>query len=178
MLVKQICFNNSAYGYLHEGDVILEIDGVNIYNNGTVLLQLNPNSKHKYRTFYDILLHRHHVGEEISIKIRRNKELKIVKFPLLPFCYLVPDSVYDVLPSYFIYCGLLFQPLSVDYLRTWKNWKHKAPKLFVHLFDNGIPTLQRQQIVVHTQIFLGFVLCTYQWLLIPLCLKGVEQDPF
>jgi hypothetical protein len=42
-------YGNSAYGYLDSGDVILEIDGVKVFNNGTVSLKLNPSSKHKYR---------------------------------------------------------------------------------------------------------------------------------
>jgi len=40
---------NSAYGHIEVGDVILEMDGVKIFNNGTVSLRLNPTSKHKYR---------------------------------------------------------------------------------------------------------------------------------
>jgi hypothetical protein len=49
VLVTKLLYNNSAYGHLQEGDVILEIDGVKIFNNGTVSLRLNPTSKHKYR---------------------------------------------------------------------------------------------------------------------------------
>ena len=49
VLVTKVMYGNSAYGHIEAGDVILEIDGVKVFNNGTVSLKINPTSKHKYR---------------------------------------------------------------------------------------------------------------------------------
>ncbi|ELR17558.1 trypsin domain containing protein [Acanthamoeba castellanii str. Neff] len=155
VLVTKVMYGNSAYGHIEAGDVILEIDGVKVFNNGTVSLKINPTSKHKYRTWYGILLHSRHVGDEISLLVRRKSAgyaLQSVKFPLLPLTMLVPTPTYDVPPSYFLYCGLLFQPLSKDYLTTWSNWRKNAPKEYVHFYECGIPEKDRTQVVVLTKI--------------------------
>jgi S1-C subfamily serine protease len=152
VMVRDVNYGNSSYGYLETGDVILEIEGTKIYNNGTVSVHLNPKSKHKYRTLLEILLHSKFVGEELYLKIRRKGGLVDVRFPLKSRVPLVMDSQYDVMPQYFVYCGLLFQPLTLNYLQTWRMWRRKAPRLFVHLFDTGVPTVAQQQIVVLTKI--------------------------
>jgi len=151
-MVRNVHYNNSSYGYLEEGDVILEIDGTKVNNNGTVSVRLNPNSNHHYRTVGDILVQQHHVGDEIQLKIRRKSELNTIRFPLKEPFDLVPRYRYDVSPTYYIYCGFVFMPLSVDYLETWKQFSYKAPKMFVHLYLNGYPTADSQQVVVLTKI--------------------------
>lgn len=47
--MNKVFYQNSAWGIIEPGDVLLEIDGVKIFNNQTVSLKLNPSSKHKYR---------------------------------------------------------------------------------------------------------------------------------
>lgn len=47
--MNKVLYDNSSYGYLEPGDVILEIDSVKIFNNQTVSVKLNPTSKHRYR---------------------------------------------------------------------------------------------------------------------------------
>lgn len=49
VLVNKVMYDNSSYGLIEPGDVLLEIDGTKIFNNQTVSLKLNPSSKHKYR---------------------------------------------------------------------------------------------------------------------------------
>ncbi len=103
------------------------------------------------RTWYGILLHSRHVGDEISLLVRRKSAgyaLQSVKFPLLPLTMLVPTPTYDVPPSYFLYCGLLFQPLSKDYLTTWSNWRKNAPKEYVHFYECGVPLLSPYIIII------------------------------
>jgi hypothetical protein len=93
------------------------------------------------RTWYSILLQSRHVGDEVSLLVRRKSagySLQSVKFKLMPLSMLVPTPTYDVPPSYFLYCGLLFQPLSKDYLTTWSNWRKNAPKEYVHFYECGV----------------------------------------
>ena len=52
---------------------------------------------------------------------------------------LVAYSQYDVRPRYFVYAGLVFQPLSLNFLATWSKWWDSAPKEFLYHFYFGSP---------------------------------------
>lgn len=94
------------------GDVILEIDGYSVENNGTV----------KYypgvRTDATVLVMKHFVGDQIEMKILRNGDEQTINFALKPLKDLIPLFRFDVHPTYFIYCGLVFQPVSLDLLHA------------------------------------------------------------
>ena len=63
--------------------------------------------------------------------------------------YLVPEVRYDVRPRYFLFGGLLFVPLTADYLRTWgNNWGTSAPHGLVSLYEHGLRTKNREEVVV------------------------------
>ncbi len=56
----------------------------------------------------------------------------------------MPAERHDVRPTYYIFGGLIFSPLSVNYLKTWGgNWYNDAPKnllaryYFDHLSQKG-----------------------------------------
>ena len=51
---------------------------------------------------------------------RQGKELN-VEVPLEKITPLAPMHLYEELPSYFIYAGLLFVPLTVPYLREFNE---------------------------------------------------------
>lgn len=91
---------------------------------------------------YPILLQLHHVGDTVSVRLRRkraNYALESLEIPLRPLRQLVPPPAYDRAPSYFIYCGFLFQPLSKDLIYTWSSWRKNAPKEFVYHYEFGVP---------------------------------------
>ena len=70
-----------------------------------------------------------------------------------PTVSLVPRSQYErIAPSYFVYGGLVFQPLSLDLLRTWDHWWEKAPPEFLAEYYSGTRTANRREVVVLTQI--------------------------
>jgi hypothetical protein len=63
-------------------------------------------------------------GEQLSLKVlREGKELSLT-ITLLPSVELVPLSKFDVMPTYYIYCGLVFQPLSLDYIYATFGYVH------------------------------------------------------
>jgi hypothetical protein len=60
----------------------------------------------------------------------------------------VPEE-YDVVPTYYILGGLVFEPLTVNYLKRWgKEWHVKAPTNLLNYHLYGEPKDDRRQIVV------------------------------
>ena len=75
-----------------------------------------------------------------------------VSITLLPQYDLVPLAQHDVLPQYFIYCGLVFQVLSLDYLTNVFMHAASAPKELLVLFESGSPSQERIEVVVLSQV--------------------------
>jgi len=73
-------------------------------------------------------------GDTIPMKIWRDGQMVDVKLPVK--VYNDDDAQgnqYDVLPHYFIYGGLVFTPLSLDYLKTFgQNWTDSAGRDLIY----------------------------------------------
>ncbi len=143
VLVTQVVYEGSGWGTVEPGDVLLEVDGVPIASDGTV-----PIRDGEVIDFPYVVLRRH-VGDEMPLRIhRQGKELE-VNVTLEPAKYLVTEDVYDVKPTYYIFGGLLFVPLTRDYLKTWDEpWWEKAPRDLMAIYDHGIRTPEMTQPVV------------------------------
>ncbi|HET6610384.1 MAG TPA: serine protease [Kofleriaceae bacterium] len=146
VLVLSVEYDGSAWGHLRPGDALLAIDGRAIANNGTVMYQ------DRYRTRFDVSLGHRLIGDSVEVTILRDGAQRRLSFPLKPLRHLVPRSQYGTSPSYFVYGGLVFQPLSRDFLATWDTWWEKAPKEFLHLYYSGARSPERQEVVVLSQI--------------------------
>jgi len=81
-------------------------------------------------------------GKKISIDLNLSRSLKKDR--------LVPMEEYETLPSYYIYGGLIFCPLSKNLLNIWgPQWYQSAPKELIYPFLNSnIPEKVDQQVVV------------------------------
>jgi hypothetical protein len=65
----------------------------------------------------------------------------------------VPRNRYGRQPDYLVWGGLLFQPLTRDYLTTWDEWWNKGPKEFLDLYYRGRRMPDRREVVILSQIF-------------------------
>lgn len=146
VLVVNVEFGGSSWGVVRPGDALVAIDGYPIANNGTIRYQ------DRFRTRFDVVLGDHHVGDVLPITLHRDGKQHELEIALQPYCALVPRSQYNTAPSYFIYGGLVFQPLSLDLLRTWSQWWEKAPVEFLHQYYVGTRTEERQEVVVLSQV--------------------------
>lgn len=75
-------------------------------------------------------------GENIDLVIWRDGHEQTVKLPVRVFSDdRTEGNQYDVLPRYFVHAGLIFVPLSLDYLKTFgRNWGSVAgPELIYEL---------------------------------------------
>jgi hypothetical protein len=92
---------------------------------------------------------RRHVGETMRVKVWRDGSQQRFEIPLKPPRYLVPEDRYDVKPTYYLYGGLLFVPLSRDFMTTWgSEWWQEAPSELVAIYENEIRSPARSEIVV------------------------------
>lgn len=146
VLVVSVEYGGSCWDTVKPGDALLSIDGYPIANNGTIRYQ------ERFRTRFDVVLGDHHVGDVVPLELLRKGKLKKVEIELQPYCALVPRSQYGVVPSYFVFGGLVFQPLSLDLLRTWSTWWEKAPVEYLHHYYVGSRTEKRQEVVVLVQV--------------------------
>ena len=114
-LIDKIVYNSPAAGMLKEGDIITAIDGHKIENDGTVEFR-----RHEYTDFY-YFVDQHQMGETVKLDIIRNKKPMQVNVPLKMTgddMYLVPTTRYDEMPTYVIYGGYVFSPLTRNLIRS------------------------------------------------------------
>ncbi|MCP4369140.1 MAG: PDZ domain-containing protein, partial [Deltaproteobacteria bacterium] len=139
-----------AAGKIIPGDVIISIDGHDIADDFTV--EFRP----KERTNLNYYIQKHQIGENLKLTLLRNGKKHKIKLSLDTAWgnnYLVPSLRYDVRPTYFIYGGLVFCPLSLNYLMTWgKNWKSRAPGNLINFVMNSEPTVKGEKVVIISKV--------------------------
>jgi S1-C subfamily serine protease len=116
-------------------DVITRIGGFSVSNTGQYDHPLYGNTSivHLIRTVY-------HAGDTVPFDVYRKGKVVTLDVRLnhrQPDEYLVPPYVVDRQPKYLIVGGLIFQELSVSYLREYgKDWASRAPIDLVYYYQN------------------------------------------
>jgi S1-C subfamily serine protease len=108
-LIVKVVHNSSLAGLLQEGDILTAVDGHNVENDGTVEFR-----KHEF-THYQYFVDAYQMGEKVKLDIIRDKKEMQVEADLNYIAddmYLVKTTRYDTMPSYFIYGGYVFSPLT------------------------------------------------------------------
>ncbi len=109
VLVIDISERSPAFKTLKKGDVLISIDGNTIENDGTVEF------RHHQYTSFKYYVDKKQIGETVTLGILRDGRKSKVKVKLNHVAddHLLVDTVaYDVMPSYFIYGGYVFAPLT------------------------------------------------------------------
>ena len=120
---------------LSSQDVITRIGDFAVSNTGQYDHPLYGNTSivHLIRTVY-------HDGDIVPFQVFRNGKIVTLNVQLnhrQPDEYLVPPYVVDRQPQYLIVGGLIFQELSVSYLREYgKEWASRAPVDLVYYQQN------------------------------------------
>jgi hypothetical protein len=149
LLIQNIEPLAACKGVLQSGDVIVEIEGSPIANDGTVHFRDRERISFKY------MLTQKHFGDTVDLKISRNGEVlsKTVDLCLRSSLELVPSYEFDKHPSYFVFGGLVFMPLSLPYLEEWgEEWYNTAPRELVHIWYNEQKKQANQQVVFLSQV--------------------------
>lgn len=148
VLVNKIYPDSPAEGLLFPDDIILAIDGRQVENDGTILFRQNE------RTFLGYVWQQKQLGDTIEITVLRNGTKKMVTITLsraIGFERLIPHKQFNKIPSYYIAGGLVFAPLTRNYLEeygTEQNWALQAPKDLVSYYLNGEPTKEQREIIL------------------------------
>ena len=143
VLIRRVNIGGSSDGYLKKGDILLAIDGVLISGDFTVPMKKNGRVSANY------LISKHQVGETFEGTIlRNNKEIKI-KIPLKVKVKLISRE-HEKRPEYYIFGGLVFRPLTLNYLQEWgKSWTENAPTQLVNIYlNNNYPTEEKKELVL------------------------------
>lgn len=144
MLVHKIYKNSPADGKIETGDIITEIDGHNIENNGTV--EFRPGEYIDHTHYIDL----HQIGENVTFKLIRNSKPMEVSLRLDKpgkEYLLVKPNQYDKQPSFFIFGGYVFMPLNQDVIDAIDT----PPARLVSLAYES-PDKDRQEAVIMTKV--------------------------
>ncbi|MGV6810223.1 MAG: S1C family serine protease [bacterium] len=140
ILVYRVDYNSPAKGDIQVNDVITAIDGHNITDTEEV--EYRPNEYLSYWYYVD----QKQIGDEVVFDILRQGVAKKVTVKLTDSYKqyrLVPYEQYDKQPTYVIFGGLVFMPLTTNYLleSAWNSELIYQPA-----------TLEKQEVVVLTQV--------------------------
>jgi S1-C subfamily serine protease len=149
-LVLSVLPGSAADGKIRPGDIILSIDGHEIANDGSVEF------RSKERTSADYFIQLHQIGEILRLNVLRDGREKTIEVLLdksVGYSDLVPRERYGIRPTYYIYGGLVFIPLTQNYLMSWgRSWYNNAPKNLVALYQFGQPTVEEEEVVVLSKV--------------------------
>ena len=148
VLIQYVAPRSSAQGIVQAGDVILAIEDKPVANDGTIPFRGTE------RIHFADAVQDKFMGEAVRCGILRDVKVMEVTIPLrttLGSVRLVPYTQYDTVPTYYIVGGLVFQPLTRNYLEIW----HSMEDVPVHLADyyyHGKQSEDRMQVIVLTKI--------------------------
>ena len=149
VLVRKIIPGGLSDGKLFPGDIITEIDGSAIADDGTIELRRNE------RTSFSHLIQNHQYGEKLMLRIIRQGKTFPIEIELKKDKQnhdYVSLSEYDTQPRYYIYGGLVFCPLTLNYLKTWDDWDTRAPSNLLYFLRNENPTDKNEEVVILTRV--------------------------
>ncbi|KAK8962289.1 hypothetical protein KSP40_PGU000628 [Platanthera guangdongensis] len=157
VLVSKINPLSHAYKVLHKDDIILAFDGVPIANDGTVPF------RNRERITFDYLVSMKKPAEKALLRVLRDgmeHEFSISLGPLQP---LVPVQQFDKLPSYYIFAGLVFVPLTQPYLHEYgDDWYNTSPRRLCERALRELPKKAGEQLVILSQVLMDDINTGYE----------------
>ena len=139
-LVAEIVYNSSLKGILQKGDILTAIDGHKIENDGTIAFR-----PHEF-TDFNYYVDQYQMYQSLKLEVLRNGKKMTVDANLTHTAddiLLVKTTRYDTMPTYYIYGGYVFSPLTRNLLlSTNRN------RLVLSYFATQWPTEKKKEVVV------------------------------
>jgi S1-C subfamily serine protease len=125
--IDQILDIPTTQALLKTNDVIMQVGDYPVDDDGTITYDGNTVG---VSAAVDLAQN----GDTIPLKIWRDGQMTDVKLPVKVYNDDADQgNQYDVLPHYYIYGGLVFTPLSLDYLKTFgQNWTDSAGRELIY----------------------------------------------
>jgi len=150
VLIMNILIDSPAKNILNINDVVMALDDSNIENDGSI--EFRPGE----RTSLNYVVQKKFINDPLDIKVLRNGEIKELKIKLtvpMNSTRLVPYEQYGTAPTYFITGGLIFAPLTKNYLLEWgSQWFFSAPTKLLNFYQEGVRTDDRKQLIILTKV--------------------------
>lgn len=159
VLIIRITPDSAAAKVLKAGDVLLSIEGKDIENDGTIKFRDDE------RVYFSYTIQSKYINDSVRLKILRKGKIMSMRIKLtnlLTSCRLVPYIQYDLAPTYYIVGGLVFQPLTMNYLQSWGSLSY-APSNLTNYYFNGQISEKRKQIIVLTNVLTDEINTDYEW---------------
>ncbi|KAL2227843.1 protease Do-like 10, mitochondrial [Sesamum indicum] len=173
VLVSRINPTSDAYRVLKKDDIILSFDGVPIANDGSVPF------RNRERITFDHLVSMKRPNDTARVKVLRDGKEHEFTITLRPLQPLVPVHQFDKLPSYFIFAGLVFVPLTQPYLHEYgEDWYNTSPRRLCERALRELPQKTGQQLVILSQVLMDDINTGYERLsdLQVKKVNGIEVD--
>jgi len=153
VLITKIFPLTHAAEVLLKDDVILEVDGIPVANDGTISF------RHRERLPFDILYASKLENEPVALTIWRNKQVHQVNVRLVSMKSLIPFHLKpDQMPSFFIHGGLVFTQVVYPYLLEWgPDWESDAPRKLVNRLFYDHLVKEDDEVIVLSNILVSDV---------------------
>ncbi|MBN2401287.1 MAG: trypsin-like peptidase domain-containing protein [Spirochaetes bacterium] len=128
IIITHVMPKSSAWNKLKKNDVILSIDRKKIANDGSIAYGDS-------RILFSIIADQKQVGDTVTLEILRDKRVISVPVILKQISARIPwYEEYETLPDYYIFGGIIFQPLNREFLKCWDKWWFKADRRMLYNF--------------------------------------------
>lgn len=148
--IRKIAKGSTLDNVLEIDDVLLEIEGHNIMNDGRVPFQQNG------RIWLGYYVAKKQVGEKIKLKYSRDGVVKEITPQLKPLRLSIVPRLpqYDKKTPFYVTGGLLFIAVEQRYLWNWgRNWKSALPTSLKSNLGLLYGEKDLEQLVVISEVF-------------------------
>jgi S1-C subfamily serine protease len=144
IVITKVLYGGSSDGLLKEDDILESLDGYSIDNEGYITVLKSE------RVNWYYLFALYSPGDEVPIVVFRDGREIRLKVKLKIISYLTPYRDDNRNPSYFLYAGLVFVPLTSNYFQTgkWNTFKPEIKDISFH----GLPSPEHKQIVIISHV--------------------------
>jgi S1-C subfamily serine protease len=149
-LINKVLPGSTAEGLLYREDIIMAVEKQAVAYDGTIVFNDNM------RTYFGYLYQNKQVGQSVLLSIKRRGENVDIRIPLgqpVGVARLVRLE-FAKKPKYYIVGGLVFQPLTMNYLQEFGsgNWVQSAPVELTNYAVNGELDFQGKEIVILAEV--------------------------
>lgn len=146
VLVTHVIPGSAVDSIVVPGDAITAVGGNAVANDGTVEFRKNE------RTDLNYYVQQHQIGESVKLSLLRQGQALDVSIKMeksVQDIFLIPMEEYDTLPTYFIYGGIVFTPVTKSLLKGLDGKSFtQVPGDITGLLRHNYPEAEGEEVVV------------------------------